>query len=747
MKRFFVLRFFIDEIFATGHVGWGISWYINGLLIPEINVVRGKTYTFVVEGGNDIDTPAKYHPFYITDDPVGGYEYKTEEEREVSLGHVKICLKNNLKISHPQAIKVFAGIHRARNGKVTPTGVGRICNWTPDQKGPTADEYPSFGAYQRSLTLKCDEGEPGIITWTPDENTPDTVYYQCFTHRYLGWKINVHDSCDNPVEASEREEVFVDAEAEPSVRQETKLFPSENFLQQHEKDLIKHHNMNGAPPSPKITAEMQKNGEFDKLITHGIRAAEALEETLLKERQMNGTKPVSMPTAVHNDATVIGDEKENNATKIIHNVPKPFLRPRRPIPPHLFSSSGMPIFLRPPSGPGFPFYPPGPMPMKLAQRRPIGMEIRTVSRKPVSPYLLPQQSMVVNHYKRPNGLPPHSHGPPPMGIRNYMKSKSPPVPPKPMAPVLLLGEPTEIKPTYKKSSSDVVIGKPSKTQVEISPMIKQKLQKTPPRPPHKYPMKKNEKPILQHSPRSPFKDPFDMKKEVMPYDDVPNTGFKEDTIIVESGFRPIFRREDVKKPDDSMEESDGERISASIPSISRRSDDFVDSDEYVGELLTNEEPQKQFFEPMFIPSPRDSIALPLVNDTQEETSDDDTMVAEASERQEFFYLPPNESKRSVVAYDAKAVLDTSLLNDPLPSQNDFVKLSSKTKQFIKDTPQFAPFTGEIPSDLREMLLQSSGSSGSSRSSSSSSPSVVSKDRTSSISTKLSAVKTNDGTRR
>lgn len=65
-------------------MGWGISWYINGLLIPEINVVRGKTYTFVVEGGLDPETPARYHPFYITDDPVGGYEHKTAEERAVS---------------------------------------------------------------------------------------------------------------------------------------------------------------------------------------------------------------------------------------------------------------------------------------------------------------------------------------------------------------------------------------------------------------------------------------------------------------------------------------------------------------------------------------------------------------------------------------------------------------------------------------------------------------------------------------
>ena len=59
-----------------------------------------------------------------------------------------------------------------------PTGVGRLCNWTPDPKQPPADEFASFGAYQRTLTLECDEGEPGVVQWTPDKNTPDTVYYQ-----------------------------------------------------------------------------------------------------------------------------------------------------------------------------------------------------------------------------------------------------------------------------------------------------------------------------------------------------------------------------------------------------------------------------------------------------------------------------------------------------------------------------------------------------------------------------------------
>ena len=68
-------------LYILGHVGWGIAWYINGLLIPEIHVVRGKTYTFVIEGGQDPSQPAAYHPFYITDDPEGGYEFMTNERK------------------------------------------------------------------------------------------------------------------------------------------------------------------------------------------------------------------------------------------------------------------------------------------------------------------------------------------------------------------------------------------------------------------------------------------------------------------------------------------------------------------------------------------------------------------------------------------------------------------------------------------------------------------------------------------
>ncbi|KAK3854277.1 hypothetical protein Pcinc_039232 [Petrolisthes cinctipes] len=163
----------------TGHVGWGISWYINGLLIPEINVVRGKTYTFVVEGGYDPERPARYHPFYITDDPEGGYEFKTPAQRDRT--------------------RVFAGVGQDRDGSAVPNAFGRLCEWSPNPNQPTADAFDSFGGYQRTLTLDCQEGQPGILQWTPDAETPDLVYYQCYTHRFLGWKINVHDGCNEGV--------------------------------------------------------------------------------------------------------------------------------------------------------------------------------------------------------------------------------------------------------------------------------------------------------------------------------------------------------------------------------------------------------------------------------------------------------------------------------------------------------------------------------------------------------------------
>ena len=58
---------------CAGNAGWGIAWYINDTLIPELVVQRGKTYTFIVFGGDDSTQSGNYHPFYITDSESGGY--------------------------------------------------------------------------------------------------------------------------------------------------------------------------------------------------------------------------------------------------------------------------------------------------------------------------------------------------------------------------------------------------------------------------------------------------------------------------------------------------------------------------------------------------------------------------------------------------------------------------------------------------------------------------------------------------
>ncbi|XP_026669797.1 protein Skeletor, isoforms B/C isoform X2 [Ceratina calcarata] len=157
----------------TGQPAWGIAWYINDLLIPEITVERGQTYTFIVEGGNDPANPARYHPFYITDSLEGGFGQKKEEEQ--------------------MAQRVYAGVKYNAEGYPYPTAAGRYCEWVHKTVDMSAD-METFENYFETLRLECDKGEPAKLVWTVAEDTPDLVYYQCYVHNHLGWKINVVNS-------------------------------------------------------------------------------------------------------------------------------------------------------------------------------------------------------------------------------------------------------------------------------------------------------------------------------------------------------------------------------------------------------------------------------------------------------------------------------------------------------------------------------------------------------------------------
>ncbi|PIK48345.1 hypothetical protein BSL78_14794, partial [Apostichopus japonicus] len=177
----------------AGQVGWGIAWFIDDKLIPEIHVERGKTYTFMVFGGDDVSVLGNYHPFYITNSKNGGYAQQTELERQDEV--------------------IYAG----------PVE-GSLCEY----KGTTdPEDFATFEKFVLDLTLDCpDDPQPGVLTWTVTEETPDLVYYQCYLHRFFGWKIHVtspnnsESSTPNTTQAPTDEPAPTSSSETPTMRQD-----------------------------------------------------------------------------------------------------------------------------------------------------------------------------------------------------------------------------------------------------------------------------------------------------------------------------------------------------------------------------------------------------------------------------------------------------------------------------------------------------------------------------------------------
>ncbi|CAG0919956.1 unnamed protein product [Notodromas monacha] len=168
----------------TGQTPAHVVWYINGYLSPEIYLERGKTYKFRVRGGNQPhQTGASfYHPFIITDEPHGGYGLLTDEER--------------------QEIRTLAGVTFTRRGLPGPVAAGPLCMWRHNKTAGghgdrrLDDEFPSFKAFRNSLSWFCERGaEDGgaMLQVTPNVSWPDTVYYNSYTTRNMGWRIRVVD--------------------------------------------------------------------------------------------------------------------------------------------------------------------------------------------------------------------------------------------------------------------------------------------------------------------------------------------------------------------------------------------------------------------------------------------------------------------------------------------------------------------------------------------------------------------------
>lgn len=177
----------------TGQISWGIAWYINDLLAPVIEMKRGTTYTITAYGGNDASNGAEYHPFYITTSPFGGYQQINATERAKET--------------------VYAGIENIVYGdggsvlSYTSPFIAPICLYVTTDATDEVVLTGTYPEYFATLDTSCkDDAEivdnGATFTFTPNETTPDLLYYHCVTHRNLGWKIIIVDADDvSPVAA------------------------------------------------------------------------------------------------------------------------------------------------------------------------------------------------------------------------------------------------------------------------------------------------------------------------------------------------------------------------------------------------------------------------------------------------------------------------------------------------------------------------------------------------------------------
>ncbi|CAH0554460.1 unnamed protein product [Brassicogethes aeneus] len=166
----------------TKHTTAGVSWYINGLMAPELWLRRGLTYGFRVFGGNNPHSAEYYHPLIITDDPYGGFDKLTEEQQS--------------------KIRVLAGVEYTRRGpRATVTGPLCVSSHKPTEDRRLDDTFLNFKKLNRTLITTCESGDPGILEITPNSSWPDTVYYNSFTQSNMGWKIHIVDTYSQRNEA------------------------------------------------------------------------------------------------------------------------------------------------------------------------------------------------------------------------------------------------------------------------------------------------------------------------------------------------------------------------------------------------------------------------------------------------------------------------------------------------------------------------------------------------------------------
>ncbi|CAL8090895.1 unnamed protein product [Orchesella dallaii] len=157
---------------VSGYANPGYAWYIHGYVTPELYMQRGVTYSFRVEGGNNPHNLETYHPFIITNEPIGG------------------------SAANLPASRILAGVEVTRRGQPRPNAAGRLCIWKHEHTDRRTDEkYITFEKFRNTLKLRCEQGSQAAnLDVTPNSSWPDVVYYHSYTQSNMGWKIHIVDS-------------------------------------------------------------------------------------------------------------------------------------------------------------------------------------------------------------------------------------------------------------------------------------------------------------------------------------------------------------------------------------------------------------------------------------------------------------------------------------------------------------------------------------------------------------------------
>lgn len=498
--------------------------------------------------------------------------------------------------------------------------------------------------------------------------------FQCFSHRYLGWKINVLDSCDVQPEASAPEPSLAlpddqqsdgDLKSSPSILIETRVKPNDLFQTPLTKPAIKPEDR-PQNDNPDITTQSPiqvDTTEKETDITYIV--AETIKDDNLNTGEI---LPENLTDTLNDNSDI------NQQTPIIHEQPP---EPQKNNKDSLDMTSLM--------------FPAGRLPLEPQfdiPRRPVIMH------RPYKPVYMPLHRPHHNFKKhfyrtsvRRTPIPrpiPHIHST--SSMQNTFA---------------LTQETNNMQNTFALTQEPVLMLPPPKGYLNVSSTT----------------------PLSGSVTASTTTDLPKMKPAV-------NTGFHPESVIIEGGFIPIITKElEERISEDAEEPADEIGVIRTVPeneTPQTNSQTLTETFEpmFIPSPLDNHAPpakkpnysskfsKRRFQQTKKIPSNmvvilKEGRSKP---DDVMKSDDGDPMVM-AAEKIQSYYLPPDDRKikpvskvqkpsnidippGQVVTYDGKTVSGVSL-TAPVSHTGNFETRSSKTSN-LHLTPQFGPFRGEKP---------------------------------------------------